>query len=778
MKQRFSALLPALRRALDAVTGRLRAARSSVGRFGARRIGLAALIAGFGPPALLVLYALVLIPFTPSVDGVLKARNEQPSVLLAADGSVLATFRRTQREWIPLARVPKHVVDALIATEDHRFWDHHGIDWVRSLSAVGHTLLGSRQGGSTLTQQLARNFYPAEIGRAMTATRKLKEMITAIKLERVYTKQEILETYLNTVPFHYNAFGVEMAARTYFNKPASDLTLLQGATLVGMLKGTSAYNPVLNPERARERRNVVLAQMVKYGKLSQKTYAALRGRPLRLDFARQDLDLGPAPHFAEAVRRWLLAWSEPLGYDIYADGLVVQSTIDPKLQQIANAAVARQLDALQVVADVEWGRPNVKPVSASIDSYRQARRRVEPFLHFWNGQPALVDAFVRESPEYLRLVDGGASEADALAQLRADSAFMAALRARKTRLEAGFVAIDPRNGYVRAWVGSRDFATDSFDHVQQARRQPGSTFKPFVYGAALEAGMDPQRAFQDKPVAIRLPNGKVWKPRDFGPSPNGGGPLTLEDGLVYSRNSVTAQVIDEVGARKVVQFAQRLGVRESPLDAVPALALGASEVTLLEMVASYGSIATLGERHAPLMMTRINDRQGAVLADFDPQPAADGASGSATDAQGAPARPIERVLEPDVAVRLIDMLRGAVDRGTGRGIRDVHGVHADVAGKTGTTQNNSDGWFILMHADLVAGAWVGFNDPRVTLRSDYWGQGAHNALHVVGDFTQQALAQGALDANAQFPTGFGAKVEAVLRRVGDTIRRWLGIEAQ
>jgi penicillin-binding protein 1A len=723
------------------------------------------------------LYALVLAPFTLSVEGVLKGRDEKPSVLLAADGSVLTTFRRTNREWLKLEQVPRHVVDALVVTEDHRFWEHHGVDWIRSLSAVGHTLAGDRQGGSTITQQLARNYFPEEIGRAPTLNRKLKEIITALRLEHAYSKREILESYFNTVSFHYNAIGIEMAARTYFDKPATELTVLEGATLVGMLKGTAAYNPMLNPERARERRNVVLAQMLKHGKLDRAAYARLRERPMKLDFVRQDLDLGPAPHFAEAVRRWLIDWAGERGYNVYADGLIVTSTLDPKLQQRANQVVARQLEALQAVADVEWGTSSKKLLSTRLDQYQQARRKTEPFRYFWNSRPDLVEAFVRESPEFARLVDPAAAKplaaAAAFDQLRADPAFMAALRARKTRLEAGLIALDPATGKVRVWVGSRDFALDRFDHVMQARRQPGSTFKPFVYGAALEAGFDAQREFEDKPVAIKLANGGVWRPGDMG-GPTGR-TLSFEDGLVFSRNTVTAQVMEELGPRKVVQFAQKAGVRESPLEAVPSLALGTSPVTLLEMASAYGTIAAQGEYHPPVLVTRVTDANGALIADLEPQRSSASRSRDAGDTQASGP---ERVMEPDLAVHLIDMLRGAVDRGTGRGIRDLYGIRADVAGKTGTTQNNTDGWFILMHPQLVTGAWVGFNDQRVTLRSDYWGQGANNALHVVGDFMGQALTSGAVDARAEFPSRFGARFEAALRRFGDRIRSWFGMATQ
>jgi len=704
----------------------------------------------------LAAYAAALVPFTPSVDKLLAARDDKPSVLLAADGSLLATFRRTPREWLPLERIPPHVVDALIATEDHRFWEHPGIDWRRSLSSVLQTLAGDPQGGSTITQQLARNAFPEEIGRARTATRKLKEMITAIRLERRYAKREILEAYLNTVSFHYNAYGIEMAARTYFDKPAARLTVAEGATLIGLLKGTRVYNPVLHPQRALDRRNIVLAQMLKHGKLDATEAERLKARPLRLDFERQDLGQGPAPHFAEVVKRWLLAWSEPLGYDLYADGLVVHSAIDPRLQRIANQAVSRQLDALQAVADVEWGRESGKLLSTGTRAYVAARAKTEPFAHFWASRPELVDDFIRESPEFTAQREDGRSAEEALAALRADTAFMQALRERKTRLEAGFIAIDPRSGAVRAWVGARDHALDAFDHVQRSRRQPGSTFKPFVYAAALEAGIDPLREFDTRNVSLRLPDGSRWRPRDMGATPDGRS--TMEDGIVFSRNSVTAQLIGEVGADKVEQLAQRLGVRESPLEAVPSLALGTSPVSLLEMASAYGTIAAQGEYRAPLLVTKVTDANGKMLMQLAP-PA------------GTPG---ERVLDAAVAVQLIDMLRGAVNRGTGQGIRSAWGIQADVAGKTGTTQDNTDGWFILMQPQLVAGAWVGFNDPRITLRSDHWGQGAHNALHVVGDAMRGALAQGLVDPGAEFPTPAGAAIREFVRSAGETIRRWFG----
>ena len=704
----------------------------------------------------LSLYALILIPFTPGISDLRKSKSEEPSVLLSADGKELMRYKRLNREWIKLERISSSVVDALIATEDHRFYEHHGIDLKRTASSVVYTILGDTQGGSTITQQLARNMYPDEIGRSATLTRKLKEMITALKIEYAYSKKEILETYLNTVPFLYNAYGIEMASRTYFDKSASNLNLLESATLVGMLKGTSYYNPVRNPKRSVSRRNVVLSQMVKHGKLDQAKFDALKKRPLRLDFERQLEQIGPSPHFAEHVRKWLVDWADRNDYNIYADGLVVHSTIDFRLQKLANQAVTKQMDALQAVADVEWGLPSGKLLSTSMGAYAYSKRRVQPFSYFWKSNPQLMDAFIRETSEFRVALDGGASEAETLARLRDNTEFLATLQARKSRLEAGFVAIDPDTGFVKAWVGSRDFGLDKFDHVAQAKRQPGSTFKPIVYGAALEKGLSPRRRYEDRQVEIPLPDGSVWRPTDS-ERPTGRS-MTMEEGLIYSKNNITAQVMQEVGPKEVARLAKNMGVSESAIDAVPSLALGTSPVSLVEMVSSYATIASLGAYRKPLVITRITDKAGNILAEFAPE--------------------VDQALDRENAVVLVDMMRGVVDHGTGLGIRNVFGVRADVAGKTGTTQNNTDGWFILMHPQLVGGAWVGFNDPRVTIRSNYWGQGAHNALYVVGDFYRQALNSGAISGKLAFPRRPSTSIFApIIDRFHEWFDRQRGVES-
>lgn len=659
-------------------------------------------------PALVLVYVLVLIPFTPSISDIRKATLEQPAQIMSADGQRLAEFKRSNREWVTLEQISPQVIDALVATEDRRFYQHHGLDWRRLASSIFYTLQGDRQGGSTLTQQLARNLYPEEVGRAPTLTRKIKEAITALKIEAVHSKSEILETYLNTVPFLYNAFGIEMAARTYFDTSASSLSVLESATLVGMLKGNSYYNPVLNPERALQRRNTVLAQMVKREKLSPRQFEQLRKKPLGIDFERQPEPLSVAPHFSQQLRKWLIAWADRNDYNIYSDGLIVHTTLDSRLQAQADQSVARQGDSLQRLADSMW---SVRTV--------------------WNGGNHLVQSFVRESPRYREAQASGMTGEQAMKFLLADADFMQKLHQQKILLQAGFLAMEPATGYVRAWVGSRDFLQDGFDHVQQARRQPGSIFKPFVYGEAFRQGASPDDTRIDQAVEIPVSSTEVWRPTDG--KPPSGRAMSLRSALAYSKNTITAQLMQQVGPDKVVKLARAMGVRQSRLENVLSLALGTSPVTLREMVAAYGTIANGGRYMEPVLVTRIEDRNGRVLEEF------------------APAKP-EFALAPDVAYTLLDVMRGVVDRGTGHDIRTRFGIYADVAGKTGTTQDNADGWFILMHPQLVAGAWVGFNDSRVTLLSDYWGQGSRSALPIVGDFFRRALRSRIIDVQARFGT--------------------------
>ncbi|MEO6352234.1 MAG: transglycosylase domain-containing protein [Burkholderiaceae bacterium] len=726
LRQRAQQLIAASRRQFACFYAYLM--RQAPLRRGVLVLGLAAAALG----GLLFLYVLVLIPTTPSIKDLQQARIAKASTILSADGQELANFSPRQQERIKLSQVSPYVIQALVATEDHRFYQHHGVDFRRTAGAILYTMGGDAQGGSTITQQLARNLFPEEIGRSRSISRKLKEIVTAFKIERAYSKEQILETYLNTMPFLYNAFGIEMAARTYFDKSAAKLNVLESATLVGMLKGTHYYNPVLNPERALERRNVVLGQMHKHGHLRDAQYKSLLKKPLRVRFHRQYEPSDTAEtHFTAYVRKWLIEWADQNDYDLQLDGLIIHTTLDAGLQKAALRAVERQAGALQNIADVEWAHSEGGVMSTSTDVYASVRRQVAPFRYFWDSHRDLQDGFTRESDAYKQLLEGGASAADALKKLQADSKFIAQLRSTKTRLETGFVAIDPNSGEVRAWVGSRDFQHDQFDHVAQAERQPGSTFKPIVYGAALEKGLRPDRPYRDSVIDIRAGDGTIWRPTDM--SASSGKTMTLRQGLIYSKNTITAQVGQDVGLPDIVKLARAVGINQSKLAQVPSLVLGTSPVTLLEMVSAYSTIAAQGEYRKPAFIKSISDRSGKVLATFEPES--------------------RRAMSAESAVELIDMMRGVVNQGTGQAVKSRFGISADIAGKTGTTQNNTDGWFILMHPDLVAGAWVGFNDARVTMRSNYWGQGGHNAVLVVGDFFRSALSARLIDARATFPGG-------------------------
>jgi len=690
--------------------------------------GSALVVSAFA--AVMAVYVCVLVYTTPQVEELQRAQALRPSVILSSDGEVIGRFSAAYQAPVTLNDVPKDLVDALIATEDHRFYAHHGIDPTRIVGSAWGILHGKMAGGSTLTQQLARNLFPQEIGNAPSLNRKLREAITALRMERSSTKPQILESYLNSAPFLYNVRGFEMASRTYFDKPAAQLDTAQCATLVGMLKGSDRYNPVRNPERARERRNVVLAQMVKHGMLKQARFDQLRALPLVLDFKRpEEGDIGQARHFVAHVRELLVDWADAHDVDLDADGLVIRTTLDAKLQRFAQDAVVQQSALLQRIAGEEWSEARPRAARIQPAAVQTKGEPPVPFAYFWNQHPDMLREMARDTPQFHLARQAGQNDVQALATVLADADTMSRLRVDKTRLSAGFIAIDPTTGAVRAWVGSPDFAREQFDHVAQAKRQPGSTFKPFVYGAALQRGMSTEHQYLDGAIDIALADGGVWQPSDgSGPS---GAMMTMREGLVQSKNTITAQVMQEVGAEAVASFAQAAGVRDSKLDMVPSLALGTSPVSLLEMGNAYATLASLGERRPPLMITQIADRSGKLLQSFDSPP--------------------ERVLDQAVIEKLVDVMRGVVQTGTGAAIRSEWGIKGDLAGKTGTTQNNTDGWFMLISPKLVAGAWVGFNDPRVTIRSNYWGQGGHNALRLVGAFMQQGQKAKLIDTKATFP---------------------------
>lgn len=667
----------------------------------------------------------------PSLTQIENPEFDLATVAYTADGVELARFGLQNRSWVHYDEISEHVKTALVSVEDHRFEAHWGLDLFRTFSAATQSALATiglpfeRQGGSTITQQLARNLYNEQIGFEVSVTRKLKEMVTAIRLEYKYAKPEIVEMYLNTVPFLHNAYGIEAASRTYFGKSSADLDVLESAALVGMLKGTYRYNPHLNPENSRMRRNVVMRRMVALNELDEDFYEANKDSLTATTFRDADVTNSLAPYFAEQVRQWLTDWGEDMGVDVYSAGLRVITTLDSRLQSQAHEAVKNTMDGLQAVVDCEWsapGSPRLRygediPKYLEDDCHQNPKSR---FAWFWERNPEMLAQFVRESDRLQSMVRGGASRDEAFQSLISNETWLDSLKSSKSRLENGLVAIDPATRHVKAWVGGRDLAQDWYDHVSISRRQPGSTFKPFVYSVAIANGFSPNdELYQDALFRYVDPfTDEVWSPK------NSGGDMTgelmpLRQGLARSKNTITGQLIIDIKPSNVVDLARNMGIR-SPLEAVPALALGTSDVTLLELTNAYTTLATLGQRTDPVMVTKVYDNDGNLLYPDE----------------GDVQLTTEALNESDAAV-IIDMLRDVVNQSYGTGFRirwQYQQNGYDFAGKTGTTQQGADGWFILMHKQLVTGAWVGFNDRRIAFRSSFWGQGAHNALFVVGDF--------------------------------------------
>jgi len=666
-----------------------------------------------GLPVLVFLYVWWDMPSFRTLE---DPTPELASVVYSADNQTLGTYYvNADRVRLPARVIPRIVKQALLAVEDRRFHEHSGIDPIGILGAIFSTATGRVRGGSTITQQLARNLYDA-VGVERSVWRKLKEIIVAIYLERRYSKEEILAMYLNTVPFGGVTYGIQSASRYYFGKDVKDLTLSEAALLIGLLKGPTYYSPYRYPQRALARRNLVLDLMAEAGYISAKEAAEAKKAPLGVGPTPYTAShsQGLAPYFREYLREWLLQWCRQKGYDLYRDGLQIYTTLDSRLQVHAESAVVAHLSQYQEVFEKElrsrpypWEKDSSILLRAMYRSERyQAGKRAglsETAIQAQFHQKRPMRLFQWKAPGY---VDTVLTPWDSLKYY---------LRF----LEVGLVTIDPHTGEIKAWVGGINHSYFKYDHVAKGKRQVGSTFKPFVYTAALDNGYSP--CYEELNVPIEIPvrvgdRDTVWAPRNA--DRELGEKVSLQKALALSLNVITARLIRNIGPEVVVDYARRMGIR-SELEAVYALALGTSDLSVLELTAAYGCYPTLGVWREPLFIREIRDRRGNLIESF---------TGSN-----------RRALSEKTAYLMVEMLRGVTIFGTAGALRWQYGLASlDIGGKTGTTQNHADGWFVGFTPEYVTGVWVGTADRAVHFYSLWNGQGARMALPIWGLYMKAA----------------------------------------
>ena len=667
----------------------------------------------------------------PGYEELREIRQHEASSLYSEDGELLGKYYLENRTEVLFGSISPKAVEALVATEDSRFYEHHGVDKISLLRVLLKTiLLGDKRegGGSTISQQLAKNLYPRETGkRWMLPVAKVKEMIVAHRLESIYTKDEILTLYLNTVWFGEGAYGIESAAQQYFSTTATQLSATEAATLIGLLKGPSLYNPRLHPERALERRNTVLGRMVEHGYLSEEEGEALKREGLGLRYRPTNHYSGPAPYLREQIRREaariVAAYNEWHGtrYNLYTSGLEITTTIDAETQRHAEEATREWMRKLQDAFYKEW-------------------KDREP----WEESPEAVTDAIRGCATYRALRARGLNDRQAMSamrekkRMRVYSAYQGEIETEMSSIDSlkhylkilhpAVVAVDPRTGKVKAWVGGLDYKYFQYDQVLAAR-QAGSAFKPVVYSAAIEGGARLDAYYPNE--RRKYAEYDDWSPRNS--DGQYGGYYTLRGALSKSLNTVAVDLLLRTGAEKVAEHARRLGITEE-LPRVPSLALGVAEIPLYEMVRPYMCYANGGTSREPYYLEEIRDKEGTVIYKAEP-------------GRG------RQALDANTANVMSALLTAVVTEGTGQRLVREYRLPGNVAGKTGTTQDQTDGWFIGYNPRIVIGVRVGANDPRVHFRTTALGQGANTALPIFGLFMQKCLASGNYDewAQASFP---------------------------
>ena len=626
----------------------------------------------------------------PTLQQLENPRQDLATQVLSADGVVLDHFATTRRTYVPYDSIPDHFVHALIATEDRAFYDHWGVHVMRIIKAAFKNVLSLRtkEGASTITQQLARNLYFTQ---EQTLARKIREAWTALQIERTYTKEEIIEMYTNAVYYGKGAYGLRVAANTYFKREPMQLTAAQCAYLVGLFKAPERYNN--DDSIGVQRRNLILEMMKEQGFLSESSYAQAITEPL-VKVSSTDSYRGIAPHFVEMIRQELTqdeTWKRRLdGYDLYRDGLVITTTLNARIQNYANESVAEHLIQFQKMFDDSW-------------SWKSNRNTLQ----------SIVSNSIRQRSDYISA--GKEDRSKMMKRLSSSRRDIDSIKHLAQTIQTGVVVLDSRTGAILAMVGASPRAMKlnraskySLNHVTQIKRQPGSAFKPFLYATALEAGIKPDSTIESGPFSIHLGNGQVWAPRG---SSKDGGPMTLRQALKMSVNSVAARLITQVTTpADVVDMCRRMGIT-STLRAVPSIALGAVEVSPLELTAAYIPFVNQGLAIEPGFITKIEDKRGNVLW------------------EGKLPLNVTDAISPRIAHTMTSMLRGVVDGGTGSRVRQFFKQQA--AGKTGTTNDFADAWFVGYTSQLVAGVWVGFDDRRIHFTTND-GQGGRAAAPIWG----------------------------------------------
>lgn len=685
----------------------------------------------FGGPILgIIVFVLCIRLFgdLPKTEELQNPKTFLATEVYSSDMKVLGKFYAENRTNVKYKEISPNVINALVATEDARFFDHSGID-IRALGravAGGVTGSSSSGGGSTITQQLAKMLFPREdLSKVGLLLRKFKEWIIAVKLEREYTKEEILAMYLNKFDYVNNAVGIKSAAQIYFNTTPDSLSIIQAATLVGMAKNPAYFNPNRFRERSEGRRNTVLLQMEKYGYLTKTQCDSLQKIPLKLSFHPEDHNEGLAPYFREYVRdvfmkKWCEEHRKPDGtkYDVYRDGLKIYTTIDSRMQRYAEEAVTKHLKDLQADFSKECKNKRNAPFAWNVNKEEIA---------------GILKQGMKRSERYRVLKKGGMSEADIEKNFEqkvemsiftwngAKDTLMSpkdSVRYYKGFLQTGFMSMEPQTGYIKAWVGGINHKFFQYDHVQIGHaRQVGSTFKPFIYALAIQEGYSPCYRLPNVPTTITY-DGKDWTPHNSDNKKNGR-MMTLQAALANSVNYITAYLMKQFGPVATVALVRRMGV-VAPIEPVPAICLGTPEISVFEMVGANSTFANKGTWIEPTFVTRIEDKNGKVLADFSPR--------------------TEEVLNEEKAYIMLQLMKGVVQIGTGVRLRYKYKITQPMAGKTGTTQNNSDGWFMGITPDLVSGCWTGAEDRAVHFDRTDLGQGANMALPIYAYYMQKVYA--------------------------------------